>query len=381
MRISMRRIVLLTCCAVATMMMFHMGQHMWECQQILNQNGGWFSGRRKHSMMKPEKDELVMYNSKNIEYRYSKNMPLIFIGGVPRSGTTLMRAMMDAHPEIRCGEETRIIPRVLAMRQVWSKSEREKMRLNEAGVTDHVLDAALQAFILEVIAKHGEPAKYLCNKDPFTLKSLNYLSKLFSQSKFILMIRDGRASVHSMITRKVTIAGFDLNSYRDCIIKWNKAIEIMYGQCMEVGPSRCLSVYYEQLVLHPRKTMEEIMTFLNIPWNDAVLHHEELIGKSGGVSLSKIERSTDQVIKPVNLEALTKWVGHIPNSVVEDMARIAPMLAKLGYDPNANPPNYGNPDALVVNNTKRVLQGDFKTPVNLKGPSPVKLNVTATGLR
>lgn len=37
--------------------------------------------------------------SKN--YRYHRNMPLIFIGGVPRSGTTLMRAMLDAHPEVR----------------------------------------------------------------------------------------------------------------------------------------------------------------------------------------------------------------------------------------------------------------------------------------
>lgn len=34
-------------------------------------------------------------------YRYHRNMPLIFIGGVPRSGTTLMRAMLDAHPEVR----------------------------------------------------------------------------------------------------------------------------------------------------------------------------------------------------------------------------------------------------------------------------------------
>lgn len=73
----------------------------------------------------------------------------------------------------------------------------------------------------------------------------------------------------------------------------------------------------------------------------------------------RIERSTDQVIKPVNLEALAKWVGHIPDGVVEDMARIAPMLAKLGYDPKANPPNYGNPDALVINNTKRVCSKIF----------------------
>lgn len=71
-------------------------------------------------------------------------------------------------------------------------------------------------------------------------------------------------------------------------------------------------------------------------------------------SLSRIERSTDQVIKPVNLEALSKWTGHIPGDVVRDMAQIAPMLARLGYDPYANPPNYGNPDPIVVNNTHRV---------------------------
>ncbi|KFO23601.1 Protein-tyrosine sulfotransferase 2 [Fukomys damarensis] len=305
--------------------------------------------------MRPEEEELVMLGTNHVEYRYGKAMPLIFVGGVPRSGTTLMRAMLDAHPEVRCGEETRIIPRVLAMRQAWSKSGKEKLRLDEAGVTDEVMDSAMQAFILEVIAKHGEPARVLCNKDPFTLKSSVYLSRLFPNSKFLLMVRDGRASVHSMITRKVTIAGFDLSSYRDCLTKWNKAIEVMYAQCMEVGKDKCLPVYYEQLVLHPRRSLQVILDFLGIAWSDAVLHHEDLIGKPGGVSLSKIERSTDQVIKPVNLEALSKWTSHIPGDVVRDMAQIAPMLARLGYDPYANPPNYGNPDPFVINNTRRLV--------------------------
>uniref|UniRef100_F6XMW5 Protein-tyrosine sulfotransferase n=1 Tax=Ornithorhynchus anatinus TaxID=9258 RepID=F6XMW5_ORNAN len=319
-----------------------------------------------------EEEELVVRDERGRgEYRYSKETPLVFVGGVPRSGTTLMRAMLDAHPEVRCGQETRIIPRLLAMRQAWARSAREKARLDEAGVTERVLDAAVRAFVLEVIARHGEPARFLCNKDPFTLKSSVYLARLFPNSKFLLMVRDGRASVHSMISRKVTIAGFDLTSYRDCLTKWNRAIEVMYAQCLQVGRAKCLPVYYEQLVLHPQRSLRHVVDFLGLAWTDALLHHEDLIGKPGGVSLSKIERSTDQVIKPVNLEALSKWIGHIPEDVVQDMAHIAPMLAKLGYDPYANPPNYGDPDPFVVNNTNRMDQNTILSSLMKGAISPV----------
>lgn len=54
------------------------------------------------------------------------------------------------------------------------------------------------------------------------------------------------------------------------------------------------------------------------------------------------------------MEALTKWVGHIPEDVIRDMADIAPMLSVLGYDPYANPPNYGKPDDVVAVNTRDV---------------------------
>ena len=239
------------------------------------------------SRMVPKDSIHYVYDQENKAYPYEKNMPLIFIGGMPRSGTTLMRAMLDAHPEVRCGEETRVIPRLLGMRTQWAKSPKESKRLQEAGLSDDVIDSALAAFILEVIAKHGEPAKHLCNKDPFTLKSSVYLASLFPTSKFILMVRDGRAVVHSIITRKVTISGFDLKSYRSCLQRWSQAMETMVNQCLHVGPKRCLPVYYEQLVMHPEKWMQRITDFLGIPWSDAVLHHEDFIGKVGGISLSK----------------------------------------------------------------------------------------------
>lgn len=285
-------------------------------------------------------------------YPYSRNSPLIFVGGVPRSGTTLMRAMLDAHPDVRCGEETRIIPRIIYMRNQWANSKKEYERLQNAGMTDEVIDSAVSSFVLNVIVKHGKKAKHLCNKDPLVLRYSAYMNKVFPKSKYILMIRDGRSTVHSIISRKVTITGFNLGSYKDCLMRWNSIIESMYAQCIDVGPETCMPVYYEQLVLHPERNMRAILKFLNIPFNEAVLHHEEYIGKE--ISLSKVERSSDQVIKPVNLEALSKWVGQIPGDVLSQMDQIAPMLRKLGYDPFANPPNYGEADKEIMENTHHI---------------------------
>lgn len=46
------------------------------------------------------------------------------------------------------------------------------------------------------------------------MKSAAYLSELFPNAKFLFMVRDGRATVHSIISRKITITGFKLDSYR-----------------------------------------------------------------------------------------------------------------------------------------------------------------------
>ncbi|XP_046688251.1 LOW QUALITY PROTEIN: protein-tyrosine sulfotransferase 1-like, partial [Homalodisca vitripennis] len=154
----------------------------------------------------------------------------------------------------------------------------------------------------------------------------------------------------------VTVSGLDFHNLRASLEEWNRAVGYMYNQCQSIGPSRCMMVHYEQLVLHPARWMKEVLEFLEVPWNEKVLHHESQINKSGGISLSRLEKSSDQIIKPINTEPLDKWVGFYPQDVVDDMDKIAPMLLKLGYDPKANPPNYGVPDGFVLHNTKLVLQ-------------------------
>ena len=165
----------------------------------------------------------VIYHSDNdcaenaFNREYDRQTPLIFVGGVPRSGTTLMRAMLDAHPLIRCGKETHVIPQVIYMREAFaaSFSSLSSQNSSKSDPLEEVdMDSAVAAFILEIIVKHGKQAEHLCNKDPLLIKHAVLLRSMFANSKHIFMIRDPRAIVHSMIKRKVMITGFDLGKYK-----------------------------------------------------------------------------------------------------------------------------------------------------------------------
>ena len=294
-------------------------------------------------------------------YKYSRNSPLIFVGGFPRSGTTLMRAMLDAHPEVRCGEETNVVPDMVNRMGSW---QQQGGYLREAGVTSAVLDDAAATFILQIIALHGPPAARLCNKDPLAMTRASYLLSLFPAAKILFMVRDGRAVVHSLLDRNVDappcVKG-PRGNQRACLQKWNNVTEGMLAECDQINNQskdgfRCTQIKFEELVLNPSATLRQILEFLELPWSESVLHHERYINKPGGVSLNRMEPSTGQVIKPVNTEGLYAWVGSFPDELLQEMDSVAPMLSKFGYDPRKNPPSYGFPEARVVANTVGVLR-------------------------
>eukprot|EP00731_Ephydatia_muelleri_P036107 Em0201g15a len=156
---------------------------------------------------------------------------VVFVGGCPRSGTTLARAMLDAHPDIRCGEETRVLPRILAIASKMSQSTLEQKRLESGGVSEELLDRAIAAFMGEIIVGHGVPSKYLCNKDPLLLQHMKHIARMFPKAKFLLMIRDGRAVAHSIVSRNITISGVDAKNYLSAALFWNKVALSMSEDC------------------------------------------------------------------------------------------------------------------------------------------------------
>ena len=76
----------------------------------------------------------------------------------------------------------------------------------------------------------------------------------------------------------------------------------------------------------------------------------------------RLERSTDQVAKPINLLGLNSWVGHIPDNILKNIQTYAPMLKTLGYDLSPNP-YYGEPDDIVKKNLKLLKEEPEKFQV------------------
>ncbi|VDM66444.1 unnamed protein product [Strongylus vulgaris] len=91
-----------------------------------------------------------------------------------------------------------------------------------------------------------------------------------------------------------------------------------------------VKVYYERLVQRTEDEARRILNFLDVPWTDDVLRHEEKIGSE--VKLNPEEFSTSQVKEKVNKKALTSWFGCYSDDVLKDIDKLAPLLRQLGKE-------------------------------------------------
>ncbi|CAH8839325.1 unnamed protein product [Trichobilharzia szidati] len=96
---------------------------------------------------------------------------------------------------VHCRSESTIIQ----LLQYRRNKEYDAERLPKSGITSDVLNEATAAFISTVIQEMGPKATQLCLKDTTYFQLLDVLDDLFPKSKFILMVRDPRAAVASVI--------------------------------------------------------------------------------------------------------------------------------------------------------------------------------------
>jgi protein-tyrosine sulfotransferase len=253
----------------------------------------------------------------------------IFIGGAGRSGTTLLRAMLDAHPRIRCGPELKVVPDLCQMRLSWTQSLAPE--LDAAGADPDVLDHTLRAAISTLLDGAGEKAPRIAEKTPHNLLFMDLLGRVFPRAVFVHVIRDGRAVAASLIRQKwfnpqtsepLWYCANALNAAR----YWQDTVNAVRGQVAAVE-GRYIEVVYESLVATPGREMTRLLAFLGEPWNDAVLQHER-----SAVSLPGTETSSAAVSEAVHLRALDKWRDELSPAELAQVIDVAgDTLATLGY--------------------------------------------------
>ncbi|GAA48834.1 Protein-tyrosine sulfotransferase 1 [Clonorchis sinensis] len=274
----------------------------------------------------------LMKLTNNAEQRHS---PIIFVGGVSRSGTTLMRVLLDVHPWIRCGPEGMVIKPVLDFRHSMPRFHINWSR--QAGIYPNLLDSAISKYIRYIVEEMGPPANILCYKRPEVLLYTEYLATLFPDSKFIIMLRDGRAVAVSnkRFKRNTT------EKLHKVLNRWMLENINLTRACQSVGPKRCLIVRYELLILNPERELRLVTNFLDIPWDPVMLHHEEFL--KNRPSINPYEPSTSQVKEKINNEALARWFKDTDNDT-KVFIREAPercfLLKAFGFLNIGEPPDY-----------------------------------------
>jgi hypothetical protein len=213
-----------------------------------------------------------------------ETLPAPFVVGVPRSGTTLLRLMLDAHPELTIPPETHFIPAVIRACHKGESAERVaeaitghrrwadfgldagelRRRLDEAPPAD--AGAAIRAFYELYAEKQAKPR--WGDKTPGYATKMRRIAKALPEARFVHMIRDGRAVVASRARRSRRPVPVDVAARR-----WKR--RVISTRNRSKGVPHYAEVRYEELVGDTEATLRRVCALIELPFDDAMLRHHE----------------------------------------------------------------------------------------------------------
>jgi protein-tyrosine sulfotransferase len=264
--------------------------------------------------------------------RYISDASPIVIGGCARSGTTLMRVMLDSHPRICCGPESRLfLPH-------WPKPKRLSARFGiPARVVSELMSSCRSQaeFIDRFFARYAEirDRPRWAEKTPQDVLHLAFVFEHFPRARFVHMIRDGRDVVCSLRThpRYKNVGGQRVPTnrrrpIRQCIDRWVN--EVSAGLRFR-GDPRYFEVRYEELVANPRETLIGLFEFLGEPFDARMLEHH---GEQGASRDPQFFPQNAEATEPVYAHAVDRWQRDLSPEELQLVEREAgPLLRQLGY--------------------------------------------------
>lgn len=266
-------------------------------------------GNRQYIARKHKYDECCGVTEKEIE-KYARSP--IFIVGSPRSGTTLMRSIIDAHPHIFCPPcETFLFSLLnpIFNGRIW-KDHYAQLPLDRTW-----LISWMRRFVLELFAALGKKiGKYRwTEKTPSHVRFMSFISEVFPDAQFIHMIRDGRKVVSSL--KDMDWAPKDINKN---IENWIESVSLGREIGIKIGKQRYIEIKYEDLVKDPETVLRRLCNFLKEPWTSQMLKFYKSENNSWGLSL-----------QPIGIQSSRPELNEIEEDLFEELA--GRLMRELGY--------------------------------------------------
>ncbi len=219
-----------------------------------------------------------------------------FLVGFQRSGTTLLRLMLDNHPEIavpldtvglwaryedKLGDFHHLASDADARRLVEALLQEERIRLWQTPLDAETVmglrrlpgyPGIVDAFHVAYATAHGK--RLWGDKDPGNMERIDRLHRWFPESRILHIVRDGRDACLSQREQD-----FGIQDLFECAECWREQVEWVRRIGAVLG-HRYLELKYEDLLGDPAGELQRICAFLGVRWEPAMLEYHRHVDRS-----------------------------------------------------------------------------------------------------
>ena len=245
--------------------------------------------------------------------------PAPFVVASPRSGTTLLRMMLDAHPQMAVPFETHFVPELIATVKAgggaddalevlhshrrWGDFHLDRDALAERLRSHDPLTPgdAVRSFYTLYAETQGKPR--WGDKTPEYVEFMRPIGDAVGEARFIHVIRDGRDVALSRIRWRQERSG-KTPPIRRLARRWKEAITIARKQARKV--EHYLEVRYEDLVAEPEPTLRRACEFIELEFDPAMLSYHE----NAAERMREIDRTLPGTADRVELDASQRLAKH-----------------------------------------------------------------------
>lgn len=273
-----------------------------------------------------------------------RNYEGIVVLGAPRSGTTLVRRLLNAHPQINCPPETNLLSaasRFLEEREfAGSLSVGVVPGLDFGGIDEQTTLQRLREFVFwffrELRDRSGKSV--WAEKTAFDIFHLDGIERLCGDHCRFLCVTRHALDVCCSTKELVDKMEMYLPELHEYIRQHPAPLEAFAHawvdvnqrllQFMEASPDRCVRFRYEDLVASPAETLRRVLDFLDLPTDvEAVLDRALGDTESTGLGDWKTYKTTQ-----IESGSIDRWKSLSERTIAGLAAIVNPTMQALGYD-------------------------------------------------